>query len=342
MDFGKVLSRAWQITWRWKVLWILGFLASLGSGGGGGGNFYSSSAGDMDASQWTGWTPGGEFWTALAGIILALLCLGLFIAIAVWVVSIIARGGLIAGVQQVEDEGATGFLQAWRVGRSRFWRLLGIGFLASLPMIIVGLLLVVAGIWTFFAVGAAVAGAESGFDALGKIAPPAIITAVCFGGLACCGLIILSIILQQIRIYAERAAVLEDLPWIDAFKRGWQVLKANLGPTIILWLIFFAIGLLVAVVVIAGMAALIVPLVVIFANVEPGWWMVAPACLGGLLGMIVFALIGAVVQTFTSATWTLAYRELTAPDDDAPGEPAEGPTEGPADALPEPEPAPAA
>ena len=336
MDFGKVLSRAWQITWRWKVLWILGFLASLGGGGGGGGgNFYSSSAGDMDASQWPGWTPGAEFWTALAGIVLALLCLGLFIAIALWVVSIIARGGLIAGVQQVEDEGETGFRQAWRVGRSRFWRLLGIGFLASLPMIIIGLLLLVAGIWTFFAVGAAVAGAESGFDALGMIAPLAIITAVCFGGLACCGLIILSIILQQIRIYAERAAILEDLPWIDAFKRGWQVLKDNLGPTIILWLIFFAIGLLVAGVIIAGMAVLIVPLVVICANVEPGWWMVAPACLGGLLGMIVFALIGAIVQTFTSATWTLAYRELTATDDDAPAE-------GPADALPESEPAPAA
>ena len=36
MDFGKVLSRAWEITWRWKVLWVLGFLAALGQGTGGG------------------------------------------------------------------------------------------------------------------------------------------------------------------------------------------------------------------------------------------------------------------------------------------------------------------
>ena len=26
MDFGKVIGRAWQITWRWKILWVLGFL----------------------------------------------------------------------------------------------------------------------------------------------------------------------------------------------------------------------------------------------------------------------------------------------------------------------------
>lgn len=32
MDLGKVLSRAWDITWRWKLLWVFGFLVSLGQG----------------------------------------------------------------------------------------------------------------------------------------------------------------------------------------------------------------------------------------------------------------------------------------------------------------------
>jgi hypothetical protein len=39
--------------------------------------------------------------------------------------------------------------------------------------------------------------------------------------------------------------------------------------------------------------------------------MVAPICCGGLLAFIVLALIASIVETFTSATWTLAYRELT-------------------------------
>ena len=45
-DFGDVLSRAWQIIWKHKVLWIFGILAGCsrgssgfrGSSGGGGGD----------------------------------------------------------------------------------------------------------------------------------------------------------------------------------------------------------------------------------------------------------------------------------------------------------------
>ena len=48
-----------------------------------------------------------------------------------------------------------------------------------------------------------------------------------------------------------------------------------------------------------------------YGRVEPGAWIVAPICCGGLLVMIVIALVGSIVETFTSATWTLAYRELT-------------------------------
>ena len=29
MDYAYVLRRAWQTLWRWKVLWLLGFLAAL-------------------------------------------------------------------------------------------------------------------------------------------------------------------------------------------------------------------------------------------------------------------------------------------------------------------------
>ncbi len=32
-NFGEVLSRAWQIIWKHKVLWIFGILASCSQGG---------------------------------------------------------------------------------------------------------------------------------------------------------------------------------------------------------------------------------------------------------------------------------------------------------------------
>ena len=39
--------------------------------------------------------------------------------------------------------------------------------------------------------------------------------------------------------------------------------------------------------------------------------LIVPACFAGLVMVIAFVLINSVVTTFTSATWTLAYREMT-------------------------------
>ena len=311
MDYGKVLGRAWEITWRWKVLWILGFLASLGSGGGGGGgsNAYTGNGGDFNIEKWTRGVPVGDFLPAVSGmigIIIAVVCVLFIIFIALWVVSVIARGGLIAGVQQVEDEGSTTFRTAWVAGRKKFWSLFGLGILAAIPMII----LIFSGI-ILLGLGIGVSVGAMDISETAGIAGIVMISVLC-GGFLCCGMIILGIVLEQIRVYGERAAILEDLGWIEAFKRGWQVLKENLGPTIIFWFIFLAIGIVIFVISFAIIAALAAPfLLLLLPSVDPGTWLIVPACFVGLVALIVFALIKSVVTTFTSATWTLAYREMT-------------------------------
>jgi hypothetical protein len=301
VDFGKVLTRAWEITWRWKVLWILGFLASLGCGGGGGGGGGSSYS--EDASSWgkTYHTP--YIPPEVIALIVGAMCLGIIVIIAIWVVSVIARGGLIAGVQQVEEEDSTTFGQAWRVGVSRFWTMFGIGILASVPFII---LLIVG----FVVLVVMLTGSGLAIDSSGAIGGLGIVLSLLCGGAFCCGMIILGIILAQVRLYAERAAVLEGLGWIEAFKRGWEVLKENLGSTIILWLIFLAIGLVLGVIVFSIVMALLLPIIALVTNIDPGPWMIMPACCGGLLAIVVGALLSAIITTFTSATWTLAYREM--------------------------------
>jgi len=306
MDYGRVLKRAWEITWRWKILWILGFLAALGSGGGGGSSSGSSSysSGGEEWGRWFGHTYyGPDFTAGIIALIVGLGCLALIIGIAIWVVSVIARGGLIAGVQQVEEEGETSFGQAWRAGARRFWSLFGISFLTAIPIII----LVVAGIVALILWIVPVASSTNPSDAaiaMGILGP------ILCGGVFCCGMIIVSVILQQIRLYAERAAVLEELGWIEAFVRGWNVLKANLGATIVFWVIFFAIGLVLFIAIVIVLVVVAVPFAAIGANVDPGPWILAPICGGGLIAIIVGSLISAIVETFTSATWTLAYREM--------------------------------
>ncbi|MFC2037247.1 hypothetical protein ACFLYD_04640 [Chloroflexota bacterium] len=301
MDYGKVLTRAWEITWRWKILWILGFLAALGNGGGGGGggsSSYTSSSNDWGHSFYEPHIPPG-----LVAAIIGVACLAIIIGIAIWVVSVIARGGLIAGVQQVEEEGHTSFGLAWRAGARRFWTLFGLGILAAIPLIILAVVGIIVLVIMF--VGSGFAFTSS--DAAGAMG---IVTSILCGAVFCCGIVIVTIILQQIRIYAERAAILEDLGWIEAFTRGWNVLKANLGPTLIFWLIFFAIGIAFFVAIAVVLAATALPFIALVANIDLGLWLLAPICCGGLVFVIVAALISAIVQTFTSATWTLAYRDM--------------------------------
>ena len=299
MDYGKILGRAWEITWRFKILWILGFLASLGQGGGGsqGGSNYRFSS-----SDWQRWNISPDAVGAIIAVIVALACVAILIGIALWVVSTIARGGLIAGVQQAEDEGSTGFGRAWRVGVKRFWTLFGIQILAALPVILM---------WLIFAgaLAASIFGVVKGSESSDPTVALGVFGIVC-SGLWCCGAIIVSLLLSQIATYAERAAILESLGWIEAFKRGWQVLKTNIGPTLVFWVIFLAIGLVVGGIVLAGVAAVAVPIFGALTTTDVGAWILVPICGGGLIAIILGALIGSLVNTFTSATWTLAYREM--------------------------------
>jgi hypothetical protein len=300
MDFGKVLGRAWEITWRWKVLWIFGFLASLGQGTQGTSSYQTSG---QDFDKWA--QNPSELWAVMGGVVLALICILFIIIIIVWVVSVISRGALIAGVVQVEDEGSTSFGRAWAVGAKKFWTLFGLGVLAALPMIILVILGAI-----FFAVGIASGVGLMDVQEATSIAAIVVTTIICVCFL-CCGLFLVGLVLEQIRVYGERAAILEDAGWIDAFKRGWQVIKENLGATIILWLIFFAIGIVIFGISFGIIMLLAAPFLAFLGVSDPGIWMIGPAICLGLVMFIIFALLRSVVTTYISATWTLAYRELT-------------------------------
>ena len=48
-------------------------------------------------------------------------------------------------------------------------------------------------------------------------------------GLLVCIVVPVALVLSVLRTFAERAAMLENLGVVDAYRRGWQVLVANLG-----------------------------------------------------------------------------------------------------------------
>jgi hypothetical protein len=211
-------------------------------------------------------------------VIVAIIAFGL-LALAFWVVSTIARGGLIAGASAVDGGGTSSFSRAWNAGWRKGWRLLGIGILPGIPVfLLVGLGLVfgaAAGGFTYLA----------GEDVAGL---PLAGLGVVVAALACI-LVPIALVLGLLRTFADRACMLEDLGVFGSYRRGLRVLLDNFGPALVLFLIQIAIGIAIAVV----------------------------GFLPGLLAVLccvlwpVLILVEGTISAYFSTLWTLAWRGWT-------------------------------
>ena len=148
-NFGEILTRAWQIVWKNRVLWIFGILASCGRGGS---SFNGSSSGRGDGGFGT---PSDfppqmrqlmqtiqENLTAFIAITVALVCI-------IWIVTIflstIGKIGLIRGTSQV-DGGAESLIfgQLFSESTPYFWRMFGLCLIATIPFVVLATAIIAA------------------------------------------------------------------------------------------------------------------------------------------------------------------------------------------------------
>jgi hypothetical protein len=312
MDYGKLLRRAWDITWNNKFLWILGFLAGLGSGGGSNFNFRNFGGGGGPSGP-SGQAPTPELPPELVGsiglIILAVLCVLFLVWIVAWVIGTIANGGLIGAVDQIETEGSSSFGRGWSAASPKMWRLLGISLATAIPGLIVavsGVMLALPGLG-LMAAGAERAGGAALVGALACLAPLA-----CIAALA-------GLVLGIFKTFADRAAMLEDETVIEAYKRGWNILIPNIGPAILIFLIQVVIGFVIGLLMLIPLGIALAPLVgggVLAAFSDSGMVGAPLLIVGGclfLVFLVIAVVVGAVQTTFFSSVWTLAYREWMTP-----------------------------
>lgn len=303
MDFGEVLRRAWQITWKFKILWIFGIFAGCSRGGGGG-----SGGGGNSGTQFNqpGAGPSNEFpqlqqyatqfgdWISSHLWIVALIVL-FFLAIIVLTIWLgtMGRIGLIKGTLKA-DGGAEhlGFGELWSESGPFFWRIFLLSLLVGLAFLV---LLVPA-----FLIGFATAGV--GF--------------LCLIPLFCILIpvgILVGVVLQQ----AEAAIVIEDLSITDGVRRGWEVFRGNLGPMLIMWLILLAIGIVAGIVLALPVLIVVVPAVIAFGAGSSGQnlsytpLLVAGICFAVYLPFL--WLLNGILTTYLQSAWALTFLRLTRP-----------------------------
>jgi hypothetical protein len=290
MDFGAVLSRAWQIIWKHKVMWIFGILASCSSSNFGS-NYRSSYQGDLgpevqnffnQVQQW-------EIWllvAIVAAVILILVVLAIFLGT-------IGRIGLIRGTQQAEA-GSTQliFSELFSGSMPYFWRVFGLNLLAGLAVFVLFAILILGGIFgTILTLGLGI---------------------LCLIPLICL-LVPLAWLINVVIEQANIAIVLENLGIVAGAERGWDVFKKNLGTMIVMGLILLVISLLAGFLIGLPLVAIAGPaLLAAFTGsqqVAQGGLVLAGLCLVGWIPVAI--VLNGIVQSYLKTSWTLTYMRLT-------------------------------
>ncbi len=318
MDIGNIISRSANIVWRNKALWLLGFLVALGSGGGGGTSFNLPS-GTGSGSGGTGNIPGlpnlprlneQQIQGIVVGVV-ALLCILGIVGLIFAIVGVIANGGLIAGADEADATGKTGFRRSFSRGAGRFWSLLGMRFVLAIPGLIVGVLIVAVSVVLFgAAIAAAVSDTRSSSNNVGALF-------AAFGGALCIlipvGLVgaVWSVVVRGIEVFGDRAIVLESAGAMDGIRRGWSMFKSRFTDVFLTGLVLWVIGIIAAFVLGLIAAAIMAPGVILVltqinTQVQTGTWIFIAVLL--IISVIVTSVLASLLIAFRAVVWTLVYR----------------------------------
>lgn len=305
-DFGEILSRAFRITWKHKVLWFFSALPTLLSFLIFPIVFLPIFLSDFD--------PYSEpFFVDQPVYILLFIGFSLVVSALSVVLYAISSSSVTLGVLQV-DGGAEklGVGKMFDDSKPYWWRVLGVTLLIGL------------GISIFFMV---IFGCISLFGA------------VTVGlGFICMMPLFLVIYPVMMVLYgfievSQAAVVIDDIGVTDAIRRGWDVVKANFWRILLIsFIVYMGISLLSSIIVLPFMTPFFFfPLIMEGGQFEitPRTMMTFTGCFSLIL-LPVMALIQGVGITFLKAAYAITYLQLTRgtngedeikPDDNNPIEP---------------------
>ena len=340
MDHIKVIKRAFQITWKYRTLWLVGLLLVLVGGGvasvpssppsnpgRGADSDGSGSYGDWgyhrDFDNFDeAWEAIGPWIVGAGAIIAAVVVVAMLFGVVRVALRYVTRGSLIRMVDRYEETGEeVKFGAAFRLGWNRSaWRMLLISLILKLPVVLFGFALTIPpiglAIWSF--VGGTGPRIVLGIVLLLLIIPASLLTAV------------LSAVVRPFIQVAYRECTLNDLGAWDSVKAAFGLVRQNVGPVALQWLLLVGLG-------IAWQIALFpVNLVLFFLGLMVAG--IPATILGGLgalltswgpgvaVGVLTFVpvflvvvvlpnvLFNTLATVFHSTVWTLTYREVQAID----------------------------
>ena len=285
-NFGEVLTRAGQITWKHKNLWLAGIIVSLFS-------FLSVPISLVFNPSIATFTDPSQVNRAIPSILLVNL-LVLLITILSIPVYIVGMSVPSLGTLQVENGSEkVNFRDLIQRVLPYFWRVLGIFLLvwvgAFAVMMVIMMLLMMISVFTF---------------GIGMLcAVPLFIL-----------FIPLAILVYALMEQGVSAVIVDNLSFSEALQRAWELVKKNLGVMALMSVIIYVgatiIGMIVSV-------PMMIPMFGFIFNMgsEPDFESFERLSRNITLWMLAFsplyALLQGILLTYMQSAWTLTYMRLT-------------------------------
>lgn len=317
MNHTDLISRAWTITWRYRVLWIFGILLTLTSSGGSNGSSSLNAVfrGDPTETGLPALLPGLEpfnagFWLGVMTFCCCLLLIWIVVAV---IVQYVARTALYRSVDQIE---ATGSAPAWRAGfrlgwSNRAFRLWLLDLIIGIPFVIVAIVVLTLGASPLLLLLID--------DTVVRVLGVALTIGLEL--LLVLLLVIAVVILGVLKQFWSREIALADFGIGQAFAAGYALVRSRVKDVGIMWLLMTAIGL--------GFGFIMIPIAVgvillaiavggglgyaLYAATQSVGWALAVGLPPFLLITVVpLTVIEGVYMVFESSAWTLTYREVAA------------------------------
>lgn len=281
-DIGEVLSRAWQTTWKNKVLWIIGI--SFG--------FFASLLFPLIFLPFLFpvLARDSRMDLALAGLA-GFFVIFLLFMVVLYPVSVFAQTSLTLGVLNVEqDQERLSARELLRRSAPFFWRVLGMMLLFAAGMTFI--IMIIQAIALLFML------LTLGFGA------------ICIAPLS----FLMYPVMYVAIVWMEQATngiIIDNMTVMDAARQGWDLVRNNFWSVAILALIvYFGIGIVTSVIIMP----LMIPLFMVpfgFIEHEVNWIIVSISIVCAVAFIPLFAIISGWSMIFTKSTWVLTYLRLT-------------------------------
>ena len=324
MDYGKLVARSFEITRKYRALWLFGVLLALFGGGGGfnPANFsnFGGSSGRGSSGGAGGNLPPVPAWVyqSIGVIIIALLCFALVWIVLSIVLRFLSRGALIGSVQELEANGTTPMVgRGFGIGGSRFWQLLGIGLTINIPLFILSLaLFLIAGLPALATVLPMIAAGRPSGQIAGAFAAGLVGS---FLLLCCVGVFlwIVGLIVKPFYEFFVRECVIQKRGVFDSIREGYRIVRSNVGNVAVLYILIIGVGIGYGILMlVVGLILIGIPVVLAFV-VGVATHAATPAIIVGLVigipMLLILLFINGLYRAFESTLWTEGYLAVIAP-----------------------------